>query len=195
MVGCEFDKAESVLIFWMEKSKTAELLPWNTLLMSTYCNLLINIKDSARVINLIGGKLEIIENGFRQFLVATEIDDKEKLLAKSSVLLLICYKTAFQTGFVDINGASPGFKELRGLGMEILRKHFVTDPQVNTLVKALKVKSSGGQSRPRDASRDRDRRPGSRGLPKKSLERNEKSRVEDGNSMQRTEERNKSRER
>jgi hypothetical protein len=86
MVGCEFDKAESVLIFWMEKSKSPELLPWNTLLMSTYCNLLINIKDSARVINLIDNKLEVIGSTFREFLVMVAIDDKQKLLAKSGVL-------------------------------------------------------------------------------------------------------------
>lgn len=79
--------------------------------------------------------------------------------------------------------------------MEILKKHFQGDPQVNTLIKALKVKSSAGQGRPRGESRDRDRQGGTRGLPKKSLEKNEKSRVEDGQSMQRTEVRNKSGER
>jgi hypothetical protein len=54
--------------------------------MSTYCNLLIGIKDTVRVVNLIDNLLGVIEVTFREFLEAAEIDDKEKLLAKSGVL-------------------------------------------------------------------------------------------------------------
>ena len=131
MVGCEFDKAEIVLIFWMEKSNCLEFYPWSMLLMSTYCNQLINIKDSTRVVNQIDLRLKKFEQDLTNFVRKNELDDTERLQCKSIISILICYKTASLNTLVS-TGLS---RDIRIIAIDNVKKHFQNDSR---LLKALK---------------------------------------------------------
>lgn len=140
MVGCEFDKAEIVLIFWMEKSNCLEYYPWSMLLMSTYCNQLINIKDSTRVINLIDLRLKKFGQDLNSIIRKNDLDDTERLLSKSIISILICYKTAS----LNTSETTGLHKDLRRTAIDIVKKHLQNDSR---LLKALKSYQSNKKNR------------------------------------------------